>query len=378
MIYLDNAATTRVDEQVVQYMNRIMTENFYNPSALYLPAVNVSVMLNEARKNIANSIGAETDEIYFVSSGTEADNIALLRSRIKKNSRVIISETEHSAVYNSALELKQLGYDVVFAPVDRYGVVDINSFQKLLNDNTSLISIIHVNNETGSINNIDALSCTAKAFNKDILVHSDGVQAFGKMNINVRKLDIDMYSMSGHKIHAPKGVGALYIKKGVSVKPMLYGGGQEKNLRSSTENTSGIIGMSTAICSSTLNYTENENNMRKLLQYMAQFITKNIGNAIINTNINKAMPNIISIALRGIRGEVLMHSLEKHNIIIGIGSACSSKKLNNRIPNALGLSKEYRQGMIRISLDTDTSVEDIIYTCDKILIEYNNLAQYMR
>jgi len=378
LIYLDNAATTRVDEQVVQYMNRIMTENFYNPSALYLPAVNVSVMLNEARKNIANSIGAETDEIYFVSSGTEADNIALLRSRIKKNSRVIISETEHSAVYNSALELKQLGYDVVFAPVDRYGVVDINSFQKLLNDNTSLISIIHVNNETGSINNIDALSCTAKAFNKDILVHSDGVQAFGKMNINVRKLDIDMYSMSGHKIHAPKGVGALYIKKGVSVKPMLYGGGQEKNLRSSTENTSGIIGMSTAICSSTLNYTENENNMRKLLQYMAQFITKNIGNAIINTNINKAMPNIISIALRGIRGEVLMHSLEKHNIIIGIGSACSSKKLNNRIPNALGLSKEYRQGMIRISLDTDTSVEDIIYTCDKILIEYNNLAQYMR
>lgn len=381
MIYLDNAATTNVNEDTANIIRDYLIKSYYNPSALYREALNVQNDINKVRECIANRLNVSSDEIIFVSSGTEADNASLMNTKKRPNSRIIISEAEHSAIYNTAMALKSQGYDVVQAPVDRYGRVIEDEFTKLLDDNTALVSIIHVNNETGAINDIQRLSELTKAYNKNIIFHSDGVQAFTKVPISFFNSSIDMYSISGHKFNAPKGIGILYKKKNIHLKPMLYGGGQEQNYRSSTENTAGIIALRYSMEHSILNYSKYYNTMQQLLQNMAQFIVLRIPDCIINTDIintNNYASNILSLAFKGVRGETLMHSLEKHGIIIGIGSACSSKKGVKRIPDALGLPKEYHDGIIRISISPDISKEDLEYAGDMIVKEYSNLSKYIR
>lgn len=378
MIYLDNAATTRVNEDTLSIINEYLSEKFYNPSALYKQASDVARDIRFAREGICKILNINNDELYYVSSGTEADNAALLLSRKREASRIIISSAEHSAVYNTTQELTRQGYEVVFAPVDSHGKVIIEKFLDLITTNTSLVSIIHVNNETGAINDICKLSSEAKKINKNILFHSDGVQAFTKIKFDLGNSDVDLYSISGHKVNAPKGVGGLYVRRGVTLKPLLFGGGQENNVRSSTENTSGIIALTYAANYSTLNYANNYNTMKELLYFISDFITLNINNAIINTNLEQSAPNIVSIALPYVRGEVLMHSLEKHNIIIGIGSACTSKKGTKRIPTALNLPKEYHEGMIRLSISPDITRNQLEFACEKIVEEYNELVKYAR
>ncbi|MGI6701563.1 MAG: cysteine desulfurase family protein [Christensenellales bacterium] len=376
MIYLDNAATTVVYEDTLKIIKSYLTEKYFNPSALYGPANDVANDIKDARKAIAGILGATQDEIYFVSSGTEADNIALLNSRKKESSEIVISAVEHAAVFNTALELRERGYNVKFAPVDKHGRVIKDEFVKLINENTSLVSIIHVSNETGAVNDIKALADVTKSVNNRAIFHSDGVQAFTKVQINLSDTKVDLYSVSGHKIHAPKGIAALYIRKGVNIKPVLYGGGQEKSIRSSTENVAGIIALKYAANKSTLNYAENYNNMVKLLQITAQNIIKGIPDAIINTNFDNSAPNILSIAFNNIRGEVLMHSLEKYDIYVGIGSACTSKKGIKRIPGALDLPRSYHDGMIRISINPETKADELEYFTKSLINEHNNLIKY--
>lgn len=378
MIYLDNAATTEVDKDTIDIFNRYLTDKYYNPSALYKPAVNVALNIKSARESIAKILNVSSDEILFISSGTEGDNAALFNTRTKAGSKIIISAMEHSAVYNSAMELRQRGYIVKIAPVDRFGRIIEEEYIKLIDDNTSLISIIHVSNETGTVNDIEKLSEIAKKINKNIIFHSDGVQAFTKVAIKLKHTNIDLYTFSGHKIGAPKGIAGLYVRKGINIKPLLYGGGQEKNLRSSTENVAGIISFNYMANKSILNYAENYSTMTKLLQNMANYITLNIPNVIINTDFDNCSSNILSIAFGHIRGEVLMHSLEKHGIYIGIGSACSSKKGIKRIPNALNLPTDYHDGMIRISITPNTTEKELVYVADIIIKEYNQLIKFIR
>lgn len=377
MIYLDNAATTPVTDEVIGIVNKYLKEKYYNPSALYGAASEISKDILSARRGIADILSVNADEIYFTGSGTESDNAALLNTSKRIGSRIIISATEHAAIYNTAMELRQRGFDVVLAPVDRFGRVIEDHFKTLINDNTSLVSIIHVNNETGAINDVEKLSKITKEYNKKIIFHSDGVQSFGKRTINLKTSNIDLYSFSGHKINAPKGVGGLYIRKGVGIRPSLYGGGQENNFRSSTENVAGIMALSYSANKSILNYTNNYNTMHELLLKMADFIVKSIPNTIINSNleINSAQ-NIVSFALPKIRGEVLLHSLESYGIIVGTGSACSSKKGSNRIAEAINLPKDYHNGIIRVSISPDTIEEDLIFAAEMIVKEYNKLSIY--
>ena len=231
MIYLDNAATTRVYERA----NRILFESgdkfYFNASALYAEAAEADRRITAARRKLSDILRAGGGEIYFTSGGTESDNTALFGAKKAKGSRIIVSEGEHDAVINPAKQLAQQGYDVVFAPIKPDGGVDEEAFSKLLTPNTSLVSVMHVSNETGAVNDIARLVRMTKSVSPKALFHSDGVQAFGKIKVDLRALGADMYSLSGHKIHAPKGIGALYVASGASVKPLLFGGGQELGFR---------------------------------------------------------------------------------------------------------------------------------------------------
>ena len=226
IIYLDNAATTAVYKEVADKVAKAMTEDYYNPSALYSEAVNIATDIRRARDVIKGALHAPDGDVYFTSGGTESNNTALFCTRKAKNSRIIIGGGEHDSVNAAANELLAQGYDVKFAPIDSNGVVIISEFKKLLTENVSLVSIMHASNETGGVNDIAALVKLTKQVAPKAIFHSDGVQAFGKMSVNLRALGVDLYSVSAHKVHGPKGICALFVKKGVSIRPLLYGGGQ--------------------------------------------------------------------------------------------------------------------------------------------------------
>ena len=224
LVYLDNAATTPCYEEVAELIKKESMDGYFNPSALYKPSVDSTLKLKKARDTIKNALHAPNGELYFTSGGSESDNTALFCTRKPRNSRVIVGLGEHDAVMNSANELKNQGYDVVFAPINTDGSVNIEEFKKLLNENVSLVSVMHVSNETGAVNDIARLVKLTRKLAPNAVFHSDGVQAFEKIRVNLRALDVDLYSISAHKIHGPKGVGALFVKKGVSIKPLIFGG----------------------------------------------------------------------------------------------------------------------------------------------------------
>ncbi len=371
MIYLDNAATTRVDEKYLNIFCEYQTEKFYNPSAMYGKALEVSKELNEARRRILESLSGD-GKIVFTSGGTESDNMALTGARKRNGSRIIISSVEHPAIYNVAMELKQKGYDVVEVGTDSVGRVDFEEFKKLLTDNTSLISIMHVNNETGAINDIKKLVKYAKSRVKDVVFHSDGVQAVGKTEVNLRDLGVDMYSVSGHKLHAPKGIGCLYIRRGVNIRPLILGGGQEGGLRSSTENVGSAVALSYAIAdasSEVENTVRDESEFVTMISDALHIIDKDI--VIIHDEL--CSPSVLSFASDKVKGEVLLRALESSGVIVGTGSACSSMKSVKRVPKALNIPSKYLDGIIRVSFSRKTTKSDIEYFINALNIEYTKL-----
>ncbi len=348
-MYLDNAATTAIRPIVDQIYQEVARETFYNPSALYGKAIEAGKMVSSARKDLAKLLGVEDNTIVFTSCGSESDTQALLCTRKRPGSRVIVSAVEHPAVFNAAMELKQRGFDVVVAPVDEYGQVKQDELKALLTPDTSLVSIMHVNNVTGAINPVKELVKMVKEYNPSILFHSDGVQAFGHIPVNLRALGVDLYSVSGHKVGAPKGVGALYVKPGVSLSPLIFGGGQENGLRSGTENVLGVL--SFAACAKqcvaaipALNSKGNEMNEK------VRAFARNIEGCKVLSPEGGA-PHILALTFAKARGETVMHTLEGYDIQVGIGSACSSKKGSARIPKELGLKDGYEMGMIRLSIN---------------------------
>lgn len=256
MIYLDNAATTKMYDEALRVLTEANEKRWFNASALYKEASEESKTIRRARETLLGALKAGDGELYFLSGGTEADNTALFCTRKAKGSRVIVSEGEHDAVINPAKVLKEQGYDVVFAPIKSDGGVDEEKFAALLTPDVSLVSVMHVSNETGAVNDIAKLSAMTRRAAPKAVFHSDGVQAFGKIKVNLRSLGADLYTVSGHKIHGPKGIGALYVAKGAPVKPLVFGGGQEKGFRSGTENGPAIEAFAAAAERTMRNFEE--------------------------------------------------------------------------------------------------------------------------
>ena len=342
MIYLDNAATTRVYDVANKVLCDTNADFYFNASALYGKAAEAERRLTAARKTLSDMLRADDGEIYFTSGGTESDNTALFCSRKQKGGRIIVGEGEHDAVINPAKQLQQKGFDVVFAPIKKDGAVDVDKFADLLTPDVSLVSVMHVSNETGAVNDIAKLVAMTKRIAPKALFHSDGVQAFCKIPVNLRALGVDMYSLSGHKIHGPKGIGALYVKKGASVHPLLYGGGQEKGFRSGTENTPLVFSFVSAAEQYMSACAENNSKKRGLIEYLERLLTDNIANSVTITDLSNCAPHILTVAFDGVRGEVVSHELEKSDILVGIGSACSSHR-ESRFKKLLGLDAPMRK-----------------------------------
>lgn len=376
MIYLDNAATTALDEKCLDIIREYNVERFYNPSALYRKAMESANAIKQARNSIAKSLGVKGEEIIFTASGSEADNIALLCSVRAKSGKVIIGSSEHSAVYNTALELKVRGYDVVFAPCDKYGRTDIRQLEKLIDNTVVLVSVMHVCNETGALNDLSAISKIIKAKAPRAIFHSDGVQAYGKIPVNLKSLGVDLYSISGHKIHAPKGIGALYCRSGLYLRTFVFGGGQENNVRSATENLPSIVAFGYLAEKNLPSLNDNYKKTTELRDYLYQKLTDNFENLIINTDLLHSSPYVFSFALNSARGEVLVHCLEDRGIIVGTGSACNSQKSTKRIPAALGIEGDYAQGMLRVSFNENNTKDDIDAFIDALAQSLEELIKY--
>lgn len=359
MIYLDNAATTALDEKCFDIIKEYNIDKFYNPSALYRKAMESANSIKCARNVIAKSLGVKGEEIIFTASGSEADNIALMCSIRAKNGKIIVGSSEHSAIYNTALELKVRGYDVVFAPCDSCGRTDLTQLEKLLDNTVVLVSIMHVCNETGALNDLAAISKMVKAKAPRAVFHSDGVQAYGKIPVNLKSLGVDLYSISGHKIHAPKGIGALYCRSGLYLKTFIFGGGQEKNVRSATENLPSIMALGYVVENNFANIAANYTKVKELRDYLYDSLNNAFENIKVNTDLKNSSPYVFSFALNSARGEVLVHCLEDKGVIVGTGSACNSQKSTKRIPAALGINDDYAQGMIRVSFNEKNTKEDV-------------------
>lgn len=377
LIYLDNAATTRIYPEVADLIAEKSKNDFFNPSALYKPSVALSVKIKNAREGIKSALHAGDGELYFTSGGSEGDNTALFCTRKPKGSRIIVGLGEHDAIINGAAQLAQQGYDVVYAPINADGSVNVEEFKNLLTPNVALVSIMHVSNETGAINDIARLCKLTKKVAPNAVFHSDGVQAFGKIKVNLRALGVDLYTISAHKIHGPKGIGALYVKKGTPIKPLIYGGGQEKGFRSGTENAPSILGFAKAVEICMENF---DSDFAKKAAFKAQLKEKLLSKIddvqIISGDENFA-PNILTVAFKDVRGEVLLHDIEDDGILVGIGSACSSHH-ESRFKSLLGLDENHKDGIIRFSISYENDENDIDFIVGRIKSSLEKLTGYKR
>ncbi len=364
MIYLDNAATTKPCKACLDAMNGVLTEDFGNPSSLYSIGLDAEKIVKHAREVIARSIGADPSEIFFTSCGSESDNTAIFgvwNSRKKQGRRIITTSVEHPAVLRCFEKLQQEGADVKYVPVLSDGNLDMEAFRAFLNEDTILVSIMHVNNETGAIFPIEEISEELKKY-PNILFHSDCVQSYGKIKIDVKKMGVDMISLSGHKVHAAKGIGALYIRSGLHIPPYIYGGGQESGFRSGTENVPGIAGFGAAV-----------ENMRMLEPGVKNYLKKRLIEEIDELRINSpenGASSVLNVSFLGCRGEVLLHMLEQEGIYVSTGSACSSHKKGSHVLTAQGLSADEIEGAVRFSFSCDNTAEEM----EKVVLK---LKQYV-
>ena len=371
--YFDNAATTRVDEEVSGIITKYNSEVFFNPSANYIQSVGVHNEISSARERMLKCLKGYSYKLIYTSSGSESDNTALFCTKKKRNSNIVISNAEHPAIYNTAMQLKALGYEVRLCPVDKSGVVSPFDLVGLVDNDTSLVSVMHVNNETGGANDIKTLVKAVKEKNPSTLFHSDGVQAFGKIPVFLEELGVDLYSISGHKIGAPKGIACLAVKNGVSLAPLIYGGGQESGLRSSTENVSGI--MAFAYCAER-SVAEVEKNASKYFEFKKVILDSLCMIDDVKVLSEAGSPHIFTFAFKNVRGEVMQHALESDGYCVGTGSACSARRAHERIPKALGLG-EYADGVVRISFSRENTLEEVRMLAQKILEHYNILKKYV-
>ncbi len=362
-IYLDNSATTRIAPQVAELMMKIMTEAYGNPSSLHHKGIEAERCLREAGEKLAAILKADTGEIFYTSGGTESDNWAILsgaRANRRKGNRVIVSAIEHPAVSAPAGILAAEGYEVITLPVDEKGIVRLDALKEALNDETVLVSVMLVNNEVGSVQPVEEIGKLIKSAAPEALFHVDGVQGFGKMQIHPKKLGIDMLSVSGHKIHGPKGSGMLYVSGNAKLTPYIHGGGQQKNMRSGTENVPGIAGLAAAAELAYDHLEEDRDRLYDLKGYFENELLK-LPDVMINGPVGKdGAPHIVNASFLGVRSEVLLHALEDKGIYVSAGSACAShKRTESPTLKAMGLSKAASESALRFSFSAYTTGEEL-------------------
>ncbi len=360
MVYLDNNATTPVDPIVAEKMSQFIRENFGNPSSLYPLGRIVREMIQEARETIAKAIGASRTEIIFTGSGTEADNFALrgvIEANPEKN-ELITSAIEHPAIMRTASYLERKGVKVTYAPVDEYGIVDIDFIRKSITPRTALISIMHANNEIGTIQPVEEIAKIAKEHG--IIFHTDAVQSFGKIEVDVNKLGVNLLTLSAHKIYGPKGVGALYIKKGTKISPLIFGGHQEREMRAGTENTAGIIGFGEAVKILQERGEKDKKKIEKLAEKLKKGIEEKIPRIRFNGHPEKRIKSTLNFSFYGLEAEAILLSLATKDICVSTGSACSEESEEvSHVLQAIGLPPEVARSSIRMSLGRFNTEEDI-------------------
>lgn len=367
-IYLDNAATTRTAEEVVEAMIPYFTENYGNPSSIYELGQRSKEAITTAREQIAEVIGAKTEEIYFTAGGSEADNWALkaaCEAYEGKGRHIITTKIEHHAILHTCEYLEKKGVEVTYLNVDENGLVDLDELQKAIRPDTILISIMFANNEIGTIEPIKEIGMIAKEHG--ILFHTDAVQAFGQLPIDVDDMHIDMLSSSAHKINGPKGIGFLYIRKGVKIRSFVHGGAQERKRRAGTENVPAIVGYGVAAKRAAETMEERTAKERQLRDYFIERVEKEIPYVKLNGHPTKRLPNNINFSFRFVEGESLLIMLDMKGIAGSSGSACTSGSLDpSHVLLAIGLPHEIAHGSLRLSLGEDTTKEDLDYTLEQI------------
>lgn len=362
-IYLDHAATTWVYPQVAETVRGIMCEEFGNPSSMHMKGVQAERIVRNAVKTIAGILKASEKEIFFTSGGTESNNWALAgaaRANQRRGKRIITTKIEHASVAAPLKALEEQGFEVVRIGTDENGVADLEELKAAVNEETILVSVMMVNNEIGTLQPIKEISEAVKAIKKDVLVHVDAIQAFGKYKIVPKQMGIDLLSVSGHKIHAPKGTGFLYVSEKVRLLPLIYGGGQQNGMRSGTDNVPGIAGLAQAAQIMYNELTANTQHMRSLRERLIGGLEEIDGVVINSPKGEAAAPHIVSASFTGIRSEVLLHSLEEREIYISAGSACSShKRAPSATLSAIGCDKGRLESALRFSLCETTTQEEI-------------------
>ncbi|MDE7260402.1 MAG: cysteine desulfurase [Lachnospiraceae bacterium] len=380
--YLDNSATTVCFEEVAHLMHKIMCEDYGNPSSMHHKGVEAEKYLRDATKTLADLLKADEKEILFTSGGTESDNIALIGTAMANHRRgrhLITTRIEHPAVLQPMAYLENQGFQVTYLPVDHEGKISLEDLERAIRPDTILVSIMHTNNEIGSVQPIAEAGELIKRMNPQTLFHVDAVQGFGKFRIYPAKAHVDMLSVSGHKIHGPKGVGFLYIRKGARVNPIIYGGGQQKGMRSGTENVPGIAGLAKAAEMVYQNLDQDMDRMYGLRDMLIEGISDIEDVRVNGCPGREGAAHIVSLSVQGVRSEVLLHALEERDIYVSAGSACSSNKPQTSATlKAIGVKRELLDSTIRFSFSVFTTAEEIQYTIQALHELIPALRRYSR
>lgn len=385
--YLDNSATTRVFPEVAELMTKIMCDDYGNPSSLHMKGVQAEQYLRYARETLAGLLKAGEKEIIFTSGGTEADNLALMGAAFanrRRGNHIITTQVEHPAVLKTCEHLESIGYRVTYLPVNAWGQISLEDLQRAMTPDTILVSIMHTNNEIGALQPVAEAGALIKRMNPQTLFHVDGVQGFGKARIYPRKMNIDLLSVSGHKIHGPKGIGFLYMGEKVRIQPIVHGGGQQWNIRSGTDNVPGAAGMAKAAELLYRHYDEDRTRLYQCKRFFMDGVRKIEGvriNGLLpgEADGNGTAPHIVSVSVPGVRSEVLLHALEEKGIYVSAGSACAARKPQpSATLKAIGVDQALLGSTIRFSFSVYTNVEELDYTLRIMYDKIPMLRKYTR
>lgn len=377
-IYLDNSATTKLDKEVLKEMLPYLQENYGNPSSAYRIGRENKAIIEDARKQVAKVLNANTEEIYFTSGGSESDNMALKGvafANQDKGRHIITSKIEHPAVLDTCKELERHGFEITYINVDKNGIVDLKQLETSIREDTILISIMFANNEIGTIEPIKKIGRIAKQYN--VLFHTDSVQAIGNIKIDVKELGIDLLSLSAHKFYGPKGIGALYVRNGINFRKYLNGGHQERNKRAGTENVAGIVGLGKAITLAYNNFEDKNKYLYNLRTYLINEIKNNIPDIRINGDIEKRLQGNINISVNGVEADNILTELDKRGIFISTGSACTTGSIeSSHVLKAIGLSDTEAHSSIRISLGKYNTKDELKHFSKELKEIIVNLRKY--
>ena len=368
--YFDNSATTRCLDSVVTLMQQVLLEDYGNPSSLHMKGVVAEKYIKTATEHITRTLKVAEKEIVFTSGGTESNNLALIGVALanqRAGKHMITTSIEHASVYNPLIFLEEQGFEVTYLPVDKTGRISLEALKEAVREDTILVSMMHVNNEIGTIEPVEEAVQLIREKNPRTLIHVDAIQSFGKLRIYPKRMGIDLLSVSGHKIHGPKGVGFLYVKDKTKIKPIIHGGGQQKNMRSGTENVAGIAGLGAAVEDLHQNFDEKIDRLYELREYLVTGMKKLEGITVNGAQGRNAAPHIVSVSFSGIRAEVLLHALEERGIYVSTGSACSSNHpaISGTL-KAIGVKPELLDATVRFSLSVESTKEEADYVLEQL------------